>query len=182
MPVTEQVDDAVLVRLAASKEADGTSFLAPHHVVAANRLARLVERSRLGPRVTMSYDATRIGRNGGNGVSDTSDSAADARQRLNRIAAALPPDCWGVVFDVCGLGKGLQLIETERRWPRRSAKLVLRIGLEQLAGIMGLSANAAGPTGGRQTGWLEERLPLIAAADASSQNPSSVPSPHRECG
>jgi hypothetical protein len=56
----------------------------------------------------------------------------------------------------------LQLIETERRWPRRSAKLVLRIGLEQLAGIMGLSAGAEGPVGGRQTGWLETRLPLIA--------------------
>ncbi|UXN73482.1 DUF6456 domain-containing protein [Devosia sp. A8/3-2] len=162
MPVIEQSDDAVLVRLAASKEADGSPFLAPHHVAAANRLAKLVERSRLSPRVTMSYDASRIGRSGGNGVGDASDSAADARQRLNKMAALLPADCWGVVFDVCGLGKGLQLIETERRWPRRSAKLVLRIGLEQLAGIMGLSAGAEGPAGGRQTGWLETRLPLIA--------------------
>ncbi|GLQ10306.1 hypothetical protein GCM10007913_22380 [Devosia yakushimensis] len=162
MPAIEQLDDAVLSRLAASREADGPAFLAPHHVAAANRLAKLVERSRLGPRITMSYDATRIGRNGGNGVGETSDSAADARQRLNRIAAALPADCWGVVFDVCGLGKGLQLIETERRWPRRSAKLVLRIGLEQLAGVLGLSAGAEGPEVVRQTGWLEERLPLIA--------------------
>lgn len=161
MPAIEQIDDAVLARLAASREADGTAFLAPHHIAAANRLARLVERSRLGPRVTMSYDATRIGGGQKNGIGDVSDSAADARQRLNRMAALLPTDCWGVVFDVCGLGKGLQLIETERRWPRRSAKLVLRIGLEQLAGIMGLSASGLGPAAGRQTGWLEERLPLI---------------------
>lgn len=162
MPAIEQSDDAVLARLAASKEADGSPFLAPHHVAAGNRLAQLVERSRLSPRVTMSYDASRIGRSGGNGVGDASDSAADARQRLNRLASLLPADCWGVMFDVCGLGKGLQLIETERRWPRRSAKLVLRIGLEQLAGIMGLSASAEGPAGDRQTGWLETRLPLIA--------------------
>jgi hypothetical protein len=58
-------------------------------------------------------------------------------RRLNRLAALLPADCWGVLFDVCGLGKGLQLVETERRWPRRSAKLVLRIGLDQLAAQFG---------------------------------------------
>ena len=66
-----------------------------------------------------------------------------------------------MVFDVCGLGKGLQLIETERRWPRRSAKLVLRIGLEQLAAQFGLSPQATG-TGTGTRHWLEERLPLIA--------------------
>ena len=47
MPAIEQLDDAVLARLAAGREADGTAFLAPHHIAAANRLAKLVERSRL---------------------------------------------------------------------------------------------------------------------------------------
>ena len=157
-------DDDVLARLSAGRDNSGSAFLAPHHLAAAERFEQMVRRAQLSPRVTMSYDPASIGgnRGSGNGVETASDGAADARLRLSRIAAALPADCWGVLFDVCGLGKGLQLIETERRWPRRSAKLVLRIGLEQLATQFGLSPHATGAASGTRR-WLEERLPLIAA-------------------
>ncbi|WP_052952312.1 DUF6456 domain-containing protein [Devosia epidermidihirudinis] len=159
-----EADDAVVARLAASKGEDGATFLLPHHVAAADRLARLIERSRLVPRVTMSYDPARVGggRKGGNGAAEVSDSAVEARQALNRIAAQLPGDCWGVVFDVCGLGKGLQAIEIERRWPRRSAKLILRIGLEQLADQFGLQPHRASGQGGAVRGWLETRPAMFA--------------------
>lgn len=150
-------DDDVLARLAASP-----AYLSPHHLAAAETLEQLIRRAQLAPRVTMSYDLARIGATGGNAVETASESAADARLRLSRLASQLPPDCWGVLFDVCGLGKGLQLIETERRWPRRSAKLVLRIGLEQLASQFGLGPHAVGREMGRARGWLPERLPLIA--------------------
>ena len=157
-------DDLGLLRLAASRDADGAPFLGKHHVAAGERLAALVERARLGPRLTMSYDAARVGgrRGAQNGVGEMTDSAAHARQQLNQLAKSLPTDCWNVLFDVCGMGKGLQLIETERRWPRRSAKLVLRIGLEQLAERFGLAPHQAGWQGGATRGWLDERLPLIA--------------------
>ena len=140
------------------------AFLAPHHLAAADRLERLIQRSQISQRVTMSYDAANVGGRGGgaNGVETASDNAASARQRLNALAASLPPDCWGVLFDHCGLGKGMQAIETERRWPRRSAKLVLRIGLDQLAAQFGLSPQARGEDRGASRHWLEERLPLIA--------------------
>ncbi|MDB5623037.1 MAG: replication protein [Devosia sp.] len=156
--------ESPLLRLAASREADGQPFLQPHQLLAADRLARLVERARLGPRLTMSYDPARVssGRGSGNSAAEMSDSAAAARRRLGLVAAAMPTDCWGVVIDVCGFGKGLQLVETERQWPRRSAKLVLRIGLEHLANIWGLSAGASGFEHGHQRHWLGERLPLIA--------------------
>ena len=158
------LDHDVVPRLAASRDAAGIAFLAPHHTLAAERLEQLIRRSQLAPRVTMSYDPANVGGRGraGNGVETATDGAADARLRLSRIASALPPDCWGVLFDVCGLGKGLQLVETERRWPRRSAKLVLRIGLEQLAAHFGLSAHASGAGRSPTRHWLEERLPLIA--------------------
>jgi hypothetical protein len=156
-------DDDVLSRLAGNRDGAGPAFLAPHHLAAAQRLEQLVRRAQLAPRVTMSYDPANVGgrARSGNGVETASDGAADARLRLSRIASALPADCWGVLFDVCGLGKGLQLIETERRWPRRSAKLVLRIGLDQLASQFGLSAQATG-SGTVTRHWLEERLPLIS--------------------
>jgi hypothetical protein len=154
-------DGDVLARLASGR--DGPTFLASHHLAAAERFERLVRRAQLSPRVTMSYDAGNVGGRGksGNGVETATDSAADARLKLSRLASTLPADCWGVLFDVCGLGKGLQLIETERRWPRRSAKLVLRIALEQLAAQFGLASEARGTASGTRH-WLEERLQLIA--------------------
>ena len=153
-------DDAVVARLAGSRDKE-TGFLAPHHLAAAERLERLIQHAQLLPRVTMSYDPTRVGR-GDNSVEAGSDNAAAARQKLNALAGIVPVDCWGVLIDICGLGKGLQLVETERRWPRRSAKLVLRIGLDQLANHFGLSPQATGHERGTQRNWLEQRLPLIA--------------------
>jgi len=149
--------ESPLARLASGPEA----FLLPHHVAAGERLRRLVERAKLGPRVTMSYDAARVGGGGGGNVArDLSDTALEARQRLDAIARTLPAECAGVVFDVCGLLKGLQVVETERGWPRRSAKLVLRIGLDELARHFGLTVAATG-TGRGDTVWRSERLPLI---------------------
>lgn len=158
-------EDDVLLRLATKRHDSDPAFLAPHHMAAADRFEQLVRRAQLTPRVTMSYSPAGVGRRqDGNGVETASEGAADARLRLSRIASSLPADCWGVLFDVCGLGKGLQLVETERRWPRRSAKLVLRIGLDQLAQQFGLSAQATGAERGSTRGWLPDRLPLIADA------------------
>lgn len=164
MPRKIRDEEAVLSRLAVGRDKGDAGFLADHHLAAAERFERLIRRAQLAPRVTMSYDPTRLGGRGGgaNGVESASEGAAQARLALSRLAATLPADCWGVLFDVCGLGKGLQLIETERRWPRRSAKLVLRIGLEQLAAQFGLSAQAMGGERSPTRNWLEARLPLIA--------------------
>jgi hypothetical protein len=158
-------EDAVLTRLAQARDGEVQPYLLPHHLAAADRLERLIRRSNLAPRVTMSYDAVsprERGRSGANTAAELTDSAAAARQYLNRLAAMIPSDCWGVLFDVCALGKGLQAVETERRWPRRSAKLVLRIGLDQLASLFGLAPHQAGSAGSQTRSWTEKRLPLIA--------------------
>jgi hypothetical protein len=156
-------DDKVLVRVAAGRDGDGQPFLLPHHMMAAARLERLIERACLAPRLTMSYDPARVsgGDRAGKGAADASDAASDARRKLNQLADAIPADCWGVMFDVCGLGMGLQAVETSRRWPRRSAKLVLRIGLEHLALLLGLTAQATGKEQGRVQAWLPNRLPIV---------------------
>lgn len=147
--------ESPLQRLAASSGGQ-PAFLAPHQVEAGERVRRLFERARLGPRVTMAYDAARTaGRGHGSAVpAELSDMACDARRALAAARAALPDDCAGVVIDVCGFLKGLQTVEQERGWPRRSAKLVLRIGLEHLARHFGLSAVAAGDERRRPRRWL----------------------------
>ncbi|WP_137151350.1 DUF6456 domain-containing protein [Devosia sp. FKR38] len=153
-------DGATIARLAIGG-AGTTPFLAPQHVLAANRLEALIRRAGLVQRVTMSYDPARIGRQPGAGGDGISETGLDARRRLNQLATTLPADCWSVLFDVCGLGKGLQTIETERGWPRRSAKLVLRIALSQLAAAWGLEGVAKGGDCGRARAWLPERLPIV---------------------
>ena len=156
--------ESPLARLATASAGETQPFLAPHQVEAGERLRRLVERARLRPRLTMSYDAARVGGRSGDAgrAADIGEMAADARRRLGVIIEALPRDCAGVVLDVCGLEKGLQVIEMERGWPRRSAKLVLRIGLDQLAAHFGLAPSVTGRHRRIDSAWMEgERLALF---------------------
>jgi hypothetical protein len=154
------LNESPLGRLAAPSGGE-PAFLERHHVEAGERVRRLVERARLSPRLTMSYSAAHVaGGKGASQVGDMSDMAADARKALARLHEALPRDCAEVVLDVCGLEKGLQQVETERGWPRRSAKLVLRIGLDRLAEVWGMSAVAVGRREGTRA-WMEgERVGL----------------------
>lgn len=66
------------------------------------------------------------------------DSAIDARERLEKALQVVGPDLAGVLSDVCCFLKGLELVERERRWPPRSAKLMLRTGLDLLTRHYGL--------------------------------------------
>lgn len=152
--------ESPLARLAAASGGE-PAFLARHQVEAGERVRRLVERARLNPRLTMNYSAAQVA--GGKAPShagEMSDMAADARKALARLHEALPRDCAEVVLDVCGFEKGLQQVESERGWPRRSAKLVLRIGLDRLAEVWGIGAVAVGRDG-RGRAWMDgERVGL----------------------
>ncbi|UYN99672.1 MAG: hypothetical protein KIT02_00010 [Devosia sp.] len=140
-----------------------SGFLAPHQVEAGRQLAQLFESAMIRQRVTMSYDPTRIGgRAAGSGQTGVSDMASAARKRLAQDAVRLPRDCWDLLVEVCCYDKGLQQIETERRWPRRSAKLVLRIALEQLARMRGLDETGKGGHQGDVRAWLPERPAMFA--------------------
>lgn len=152
--VEVNVSESPLARLAFATK-DKPAFLAPHHVLAGERIRGLVERANMVQHVTMSYDPTHLpSSTPGSAKSNLSDMVMDARQALANINQALPSDCAGVVFDVCGYLKGLQQVETERRWPRRSAKLVLRIGLDQAAAHFGFSPVASGVETHRGHHWL----------------------------
>jgi hypothetical protein len=137
------------------------AYLEPHHLEAAARVRILVERSQLRPRTTMNYSASTVRRGQPERSADPSDMAIDARRKLDQIHRTLPAECAGVVIDVCGWMKGLQEVERDRGWPRRSAKLVLRIGLEQLAQHFGLGPHAVGKTRVSQRGWREGERPSM---------------------
>ena len=146
--------ESPLSRLAAGIGGE-VGYLERHQIEAGERVRRLVERARLMPRMTMSYSAAHTAGGGQRGAGDISDLAADARKSLDDLYRVLPRDCAGVVFDVCGLLKGLQEVERERGWPRRSAKLVLRIGLEHLAQHYGFAEVARGKASVRTRQWMD---------------------------
>lgn len=148
-------DGIAAIALLGRSRGEEPAFLDPHHLEAARRIQTLFERSRLRPRTTMHY-GPRVGGGGPSHGSDLTDMAADARRQLADIYRALPVDCADIVIDVCGFEKGLQEIEAERRWPRRSAKLVLRIGLEAVAQRLGLASRASGPMHSHARNWLGE--------------------------
>ncbi|MEO5806012.1 DUF6456 domain-containing protein [Devosia sp.] len=177
--VERNLDESPLSRLAAVGRDGSPAFLLPHQIEAGERLRRLVERAQLTPRTTMSYDVNRMARSksGPGGGLEIGDSALDARRKLNDIARALPSDCSGVLFDICGLLKGLQVVESERGWPRRSAKLVLRIGLEQLAAHFGLSAQATGSAGHGVHAWLAQRPTRFECAQTLTTGAGLMPAP-----
>jgi len=145
------------LRILATKTKGKPAFLLPHHLAAANRIHMLLMRTQMIQRTTMSYDPGRVGgKNSGSFVAhDLADSAVDAKKQLFKLLEMLPADCAGVIMDVCGFQKGLQLIEAERQWPRRSAKLILRIGLEQLAVQFGLSYVATGVKSTEPRSWMQ---------------------------
>lgn len=124
-----------LASLERLKTSDGSAYFAAMLIEAAEALSADFARSQLQPRITARWEprveANASGRR--NHAADISDSAAEARQRFNRAVSAIGPELSGVVVDVTCFEKGLELIERERQWPARSAKLMLRTGLEILA-------------------------------------------------
>jgi len=143
-PIMSEND--IIVRLSRKSKGEKEAFLAAHHVLVANRVSALIAKSQLRPSITQNLSVLRQGgKASSSGLIDLSDMAIDCRKRLEQLVLQLPKDCAGVVVDVCGFEKGLQQVEFERSWPRRSAKLVLRMGLDHAAEFWNVAAFAQGP-------------------------------------
>jgi hypothetical protein len=156
--------ESPLRRLAVRDARSGVPFLKPHLVMAGERVRELVERGRLLPKVTLAYapdrSAGRARQSRGEGAEIT-DMAIDARRQLADLRQRMSSDCAGIVIDVCGMLKGLQQVETERRLPPRSGKWLLRAGLEQAAGVFGLTEAATGHEKGRPRQWRNAPRPRL---------------------
>lgn len=102
---------------------------------AGERLRTDFEIGALRQRVTASWDLAHLAGAGGARAQESltiGERAMDARRRLSRALSAVGPEYSGVLVDVCCFLKGLEQVEMERRWPRRSAKLLLKAGLSAL--------------------------------------------------
>lgn len=131
--------------LARRKGKDGQALIAPHHLLAGERLRGDFTRAHMMPRMSSNWDlsASREQRTGGSAMTMT-DAVIAARQRVCKALDAAGPEFSGLLLDVCCFLKGLEDVERERLWPRSSARIVLRLGLERLARHYGYGERAVG--------------------------------------
>lgn len=120
--------------LARRRGKDGSPYLTPAEFQAGERLRSDYTRGQILPRTSANWEAAVAPhRRDGGGMQGLTDSALSARVRVERALTAVGPELSGILVDVCCFLKGLELVERERQWPARSAKLVLKSALGILA-------------------------------------------------
>jgi hypothetical protein len=142
--------------LARRKGRDGKPLIEAVQLQAGERLRVDFTRANLTPSVTSSWDPSRAqGRRGQSGGGTFTDAVVAAREQVNLALEAVGPEFAGVLQDVCCFLKGLEDVERERRWPARSAKVVLQLGLDRLARHYGLAREAHGRAHAPIRTWLD---------------------------
>jgi hypothetical protein len=146
--------ESPLAWLALRRGRDGQPFLDAVEVEAGERLRADLTRSGILPRTTTDWSRIGTGTSAGSRVAMSFPEALiAARQRVTSALEAAGPDFAGLLVDVCGFLKGLETVEHERQWPARTAKVVLRLALRQLARHYGLQARAEGPRKAAMRAW-----------------------------
>ncbi len=158
--VEVNVRENPLLWLARRKDAAGRPLLESHHVAAGERLRQEYEVACMQPNITSSWNPALVAADRGRLKSGPRDPfpfaerVMLARQRVQRALESIGPELADVVTTVCCLGHGLEAAERALNWPRRSARLVLRIALERLAEHYGLKPRQADAPGWLRTlGW-----------------------------
>jgi len=133
--VQVNLDESPLGGLSRLKQRDGSIWFPRELIAAGDRLRADFTRGHYLPGMGVRFDAFggRDSTARGAGIAELTDAAMAARIRMEKALAAVGPELAGPLVDVCCYLKGLEMVESERQWPRRSAKLMLRAGLERLA-------------------------------------------------
>ena len=164
--------ESPLALLARRKGKDGQPFLTAGEAEAGERLRRDCEKARLSPRLGPAWDSgAAAGRGGGArcGPEDLTAAAMDARRRVGRALDAAGPELSGLLLDVCFFLKGLEQVEMERQWPRRSAKLLLKTGLALLARHYGTVPRATRPSQAILHWGAEDFRPALRSGGGQDQ-------------
>ncbi|KRE23921.1 hypothetical protein ASE66_01210 [Bosea sp. Root483D1] len=147
---------------------DGAPQISAVEFAAGERFRADLTLAQMLPRTTVNWDAAlAAGTHAAmRGPAEASDASLAARQRVRLACKRLGPELSGLAIDVCGFLKGLDLIERERRWPARSAKVVLRLALAALVEHYGLGGKQCLPAG--RSAW---RAPDARPSIPQSERP-----------
>ncbi len=111
--------------------------LTDQQLLAGEKLRSDYEAAAMGSNITMSWEnipLTRSKRGAPTGLNRT-ERMMTAKQRFDDAILALGPDLSDIAWRVICAGESMSVAEREMAWPVRSAKLVLRIALDRLAGF-----------------------------------------------
>lgn len=159
-PAAVNLRESPLAWLHRRRTKSGARQISDVQFAAGERLRFDLERGQMLPRVTANWASPVSGTSASQGApASASDSSLAARERVNAACRAVGPEFSGLLIDVCGFLKGLEQVESERDWPARSAKLLLRMGLDRLARHYGMTV----PSG---SGNEPSRLRIWQAGDA----------------
>ena len=130
--VAIDLDESPLAQLFRRRDRNGEPFLSAAEFRAGERLRADYTRGQIMPRLSANWEASvSSGRRAG-GIADLTEAALAARLRVERAIAAIGPELSGVLIDVCCFLKGMEVLEFERGWPARSAKIMLKAALGAL--------------------------------------------------
>lgn len=159
------VDDAEspLTWLARRKGRDGIAMIDAVQLEAGERLRADFTRGHLMPRTTSNWSAAVASgpRGSGGGAAAMTDAIVASRQRVRHAVEAVGPEFSGVLLDVCCFLKGMEEVERERRWPARSAKVVLQLALDALARHYGIRQQLRGAPRPALRTWLAEDAAFV---------------------
>ena len=129
------VAESPLSWLARRTDASGRAYVSARELLAGERLQKDFHLARYIGRVTSDWAAPPSARGrGGRGPSlDANEAMLDARRRIADAMRAVGSDLGAVLSAVCLEGCGLEEIERRFDWPRRSARIGLRLALGRLA-------------------------------------------------
>jgi hypothetical protein len=145
--------ESPLIWLARRKGTDGRPLIDPHHLQAGERLRSDFTLAQMMPRTTANWHAAVAGRHRDQTSGHITDRVVAAGQRLRLALDAAGPEFSGLLIDVCCFLKKLDIVERERRWPARSAKVVLLLALERLARHYGFGSEVRGSTKAAMRSW-----------------------------
>ena len=137
------LNESPLAWLRKRKDASGKAMLSDAQFAAGEKLRHDFERAQLQPKITASWDMSRAQvQNGLPPTGDFSEGTLAAKARVSKALGAIGPELSGVLTDICCFLKTLSAVEIERRWPARSAKVVLSLALDRLSEHYGFAAKA----------------------------------------
>ena len=143
------ISDDPLTWLATRKTKSGKAFLTPTQLQAAENFRRDFEAGQFMPSITSNWSpvyADRKERRGNMMKQRLPDAPRilAAKQRFSKACQVLGDDLTSIVLEVCCLMRGLEAAESRLDWPKRSAKIVLKIALGLLAEHYGLQRKTEG--------------------------------------
>ena len=144
---------SVFKKLSTQRDAKGRPYLSADEVEAGDMFARdygAANGSNIG---TQSYSGVVISRDRAcNGAEDISIHMLDRQKRSRAALQYVGPGLDQTLIALCGREWGLEQLEAEQGWPKRSAKAILKLALARLSVFYGCSPGVKPRANGAKEG------------------------------